>query len=126
MSNGSQCTTCGTHLSVSASFCPSCGQSISHDHPSLHLQKSQDTKILRRVGILSSAKVMSIVIGLLAMPFLGIGILFSLFSGDPMAATLTVAITLSYVVIYFAVVLIGTWLFNIALRWTGRIDIELN
>ena len=126
MSHESQCTTCGTDLSGSASFCPSCGQSRSHGKSIVASAKSGDVKILRRVGILSSAKVMSIVVGLIAMPFLVLGILFSLFSGDPMAAALAIAIAVGYVVVYFIVVFIGTWLFNIALRWVGGIDIELD
>jgi uncharacterized membrane protein YvbJ len=125
MSSKSQCPTCGTDLSDSASFCPSCGQSRNHDESIDASAKNESVKTLRRVGVLSTAKVMTIVLGLVAVPFLFLGILFSLFSGNPMGAALTVAIAIGYVVFYSISVIIGTWLFNIALRWVGGIDIDL-
>ena len=125
MTGKSQCSTCRTDLSDSASFCPSCGQSRGHGKSIDASAKSKSVKTLHRVDILSSAKVTSIVVGLIAVPFLFLGILFSLFSGNPMGAALAVAIAVGYVVFYFIVVIIGTWLFNISLRWVGGIDIDL-
>ena len=75
--NNQHCFNCGMGLSEEASLCPSCGEAKSHDKPIDTSIESEGVKILRRVGILSYAQVITIVIGLIVTP---ISLLVGLFS----------------------------------------------
>jgi len=70
---------------------------------------------------------MTVVIGLIAIPIavlLGLGMLVT---GSPVEGIMVMVLApIGYMLFYFICVLISTWLFNIALGWTGGIEVDLS
>ena len=88
---------------------------------------SRETRVLKRVGILSASKVFTVTVGLIVIPicvFIG---LILIVTTDPAAGIgVMIGIPIFYIVGTFLYLLLGTWIFNIALRWAGGIEIDLN
>ena len=130
MSSATRCEYCGTELQEGAPFCGSCGKETSSIQSSMIADNdatSHETRVLKRVGILSTSKVFTVTVGLIVIPicvFIG---LILIVTTDPAAGIgVMIGIPIFYIIGTFLYLLLGTWIFNIALRWAGGIEIDLN
>ena len=130
MSSATRCEYCGTELQEGAPFCGSCGKGTSSIQSSMVADNdatSHETRVLKRVGILSASKVFTVTVGLIVIPicvFIG---LILIVTTDPAAGIgVMIGIPIFYIIGTFLYLLLGTWIFNIALRWAGGIEIDLN
>tara|TARA_Y100000588_G_scaffold118056_1_gene129192 strand:- start:13280 stop:13570 length:291 start_codon:yes stop_codon:yes gene_type:complete len=88
---------------------------------------SSETRVLKRVGIVSASKVFSVTVGLIVIPVCVLIGLILITTTDPGAGIgVMLGIPILYLIVTFLYSLLATWIFNIALKWTGGIEIDLS
>ena len=130
------CGHCGSEQDSGATFCGSCGESldttqtnITRDAVKVDLgitQKIPESKTVHRIGIWSATKVTTVLYALIMIPIsllVGVGMLIS--GSDSEAFGIMIGLPVVYIAGAFIFSLIGTWLLNIALGWTGGIEVDV-
>ena len=130
MSSATRCEYCGSELLEGAPFCGSCGKGTSSIQASTIADigaNNHETRVLKRVGILSASKVFTVVVGLIVIPVcVFIGLILITTTDPAVGIGVMIGIPIFYIIGTFLYLLLGTWIFNIALRWTGGIEIDLD
>ena len=130
MSSTAKCEYCGSELQREAPYCGSCGKgtsSIQSRRVPENDVVSSETRVLKRVGIVSASKVFSVSVGLIVIPVCVLIGLILITTTDPGAGIgVMLGIPILYLIVTFLYSLLATWIFNIALKWTGGIEIDLS
>ncbi len=130
MSSTAKCEYCGSELQREAPYCGSCGKGTSSIQSRMVPDNdvvSSETRVLKRVGIVSASKVFSVTVGLIVIPVCVLIGLILITTTDPGAGIgVMLGIPILYLIVTFLYSLLATWIFNIALKWTGGIEIDLS
>ena len=133
------CGHCGSEQDSGATFCGSCGESLDTTQECKIesgnitvtenygvIQKIPESKTVHRIGIWSATKVTTVLYALIMIPIsllVGVGMLIS--GSDSEAFGIMIGLPVVYIAGAFIFSLIGTWLLNIALGWTGGIEVDV-
>ncbi len=130
MSSTAKCEYCGSELQREAPYCGSCGKGTSSIQSRMVPDNdvvSSETRVLKRVGIVSASKVFSVTVGLIVIPVCVLMGLILITTTDPGAGIgVMLGVPILYVIVTYLSSLLSTWIFNIALKWTGGIEIDLS
>ena len=130
MSSTAKCEYCGSELQREAPYCGSCGKGTSSIQSRMVPDNdvvSSETRVLKRVGIVSASKVFSVTVGLIVIPVCVLIGLILITTTDPGAGIgVMLGIPILYLIVTFLYSLLATWILNIALKWTGGIEIDLS
>ena len=129
MENGARCQNCDTEQVPGAQFCPSCGQSLSSGQQvetafqtTAHVRKI----VIHRIGVWSYAKVSTLFAAIFGVPVLLITLIVLLVSGEGAGVGWALGFGALYALGYLVMLAIFTWLFNLALRLAGGIELEVS
>ena len=130
MSSTAKCEYCGSELQREAPYCGSCGKGTSSIQSRMVPDNdvvSSETRVLKRVGIVSASIVFSVTVGLIVIPVCVLIGLILITTTDPGAGIgVMLGIPILYLIVTFLYSLLATWIFNIALKWTSGIEIDLS
>ena len=130
MSSTAKWEYCGSELQREAPYCGSCGKGTSSIQSRMVPDNdvvSSETRVLKRVGIVSASKVFSVTVGLIVIPVCVLIGLILITTTDPGAGIgVMLGIPILYLIVTFLYSLLATWILNIALKWTGGIEIDLS
>jgi len=129
MENVARCQNCDAQQVPGAQFCPSCGQSLSSGQQietafqkTVHVRKI----VIRRIGVWSYAKVSTLFAAIFGVPILLITLIVLLVTGEGEALGWTLGFGVLYALGYLVMLAIFAWLFNLALRLAGGLELEVS
>ena len=117
------CGHCGSEQDSGATFCGSCGESLGEIKSTGSFQR----KTVRRIGIWSVTKVNTLVYALIMIPIcLLIGLIMLTTGSVSEAFGVMIGLPVVYIALAFIFSAFFAWVFNIALGWTGGIEIDIS